>query len=122
MYVTSTTIDVCDINNDHGLPTISSKVAIRQRFAVTWSAIGKPRPIILSTAPDALKIQLFKSAVKTIAAYAQEFLPLNPVTSNILDAAHRQMIGAALGTIWQFNITNEEDYAKSGLLPFSHTI
>ena len=75
-----------------------------------------------STAPDALKIKLFKSVVKTIAAYSLESLPLNPMTSNMLDAGHRQMIHAALGINWRNNITNEEAYAKSGLLPFSQTI
>ena len=83
-----------------------------------------------STAPDALKIKLFKSAVKTIAAYALESLPLNPTTSNMLDADHRQigrwhhwqMVRAALAINWRNNITNEEAYAKSGLLPFSQTI
>ena len=75
-----------------------------------------------STAPDALKIKLFKSAVKTIAAYALESLPLNQTTSNMLDAGHRQMIRAALDINWQNNITNEEAYAKSGRLPFSQTI
>ena len=32
------------------------KVVIRQRFAPAWSDIGKLRPMIHSTAPDALKI------------------------------------------------------------------
>ena len=48
--------------------------------------------------------------------------PLNQTTSNMLDAGHRQMIRVALGIDWQNNITNEEIYAKSGLLPFSQTI
>ena len=66
-----TTIDVCDIYNYFGLPTLSSKVVIRQRFfAAAWSAIGKLRPMFHSTAPNALKIKLFKSTVETIAAYA----------------------------------------------------
>ena len=38
-----TTIDICDIYNNLGLPTFSSKVVIRQRFAAAWSAIGKQR-------------------------------------------------------------------------------
>ena len=71
-----TTIDVRDIHNYLGLPTHTSKVVIRQRFAAAWSAIGKLRPIFHSTAPDALKIKLFKSAVVAIAAYALESLPL----------------------------------------------
>ena len=75
-----------------------------------------------STALDALKIKLFKSAVETIAAYALESLPLNPTTSNMLDAGHRQMIRAVLGINWLNNITNDEVYAKSGLLSFSQTI
>ena len=73
-------------------------------------------------APEALKIKLFKSAIKMIAAYALESLPLNPAMSNMLDAGHRQMIHAALGINWQNNITNEEAYGKSSLLPFSQTI
>ena len=117
-----TTIDVCDIYNYLGLPTLSSKVVIRQRFSAAWSAISKLHPVFHSTAPDALEIKLLKSAVKTIAAYALESLPLNPTTPNMLDAGHRQMIGAALGINWQNNIMNEEVYAKSGLLPFSQTI
>ena len=75
-----------------------------------------------STAPDALKIKLFKSTVEAIAAYALESLPLIPMTSSMLDAGHRQMIRAALGINWQNNITNEEAHAKSGLLPFSQTV
>ena len=75
-----------------------------------------------STATDALKVKLFTSAVETIAAYALESFPLNPTTSNLLDAGHRQMIRAALGINWRNNITNEEAYAKSGLLPFSKGI
>ena len=53
-----TTIDVCDIYSYLGLPTLSSKVFIRQRFAYAWSAIGKLRPMFHSTAPDALKIKI----------------------------------------------------------------
>ena len=117
-----TTIDVCDIYNYLGLPSLSSNVVIRQRFAAAWSAIGKLRPIFRSTAPDALKIKLFKSTVETIAAYALEPLPLSPTTSNMLDAGHRQMTCAALGINWQNNITKEEAYAKSGVLPFTQTI
>ena len=51
-----TTIDVCGIYNYLGLPTLSSKLVIRQRFAAAWSAIGKPCPFFYLTAPDALKI------------------------------------------------------------------
>ena len=75
-----------------------------------------------STAPDTLKIKLLKSAVETIAAYALESLPLRPTTSNMLDAGHLQMVRAALIIIWQNNFTNEEAYAKSGVLPFSQAI
>ena len=117
-----TTIDACDIYNYLGLWTLSFKIVIRQRFAAAWSAIGKLRPMFHSTAPDALKIKLLKSAVETIAAYALKSLPRNLTTSNMLDAGHRQMIRAALGINWQNKITNEEAYAKSGLLPFSQPI
>ena len=117
-----TTIDVCDIYSYFGLPTLSSKVVICQRFTAAWSAIGKLRPMFHSMAPDALKITLYKSAVKIIAAYPLESLPLNPTTSNMLDAGHRQLLRAALGINWRSNITNEEVYAKSGLLLFSQTI
>ena len=64
LTLNGTTIDVCDIFNILGLPTLSSKVVIRQRFAAAWSAIGILRPMFHSTAPDALKIKLFKSASK----------------------------------------------------------
>ena len=117
-----TTIDVCDIYNYLCLTTLSSKVVIRQRFAAELSSIGKLRPMFHSTAPDAMKIKFFKSAVETIAAYALEFQPINPTTSNMLDAGHRLIISAAFGINWQNNITNEEAYAISGLLPFSQTI
>ena len=117
-----TTIDVCEIYKYLGLLTLSSKLVIHQRFVATWSTIGKLRPMFHSTAPDALKIKLFKLAVKTIAAYSLESLHLNLMTSNMLYAGHRQMIHAALGINWQNNITNKEDYAKSGLLPISQTI
>ena len=117
-----TTIDVCDIYNYLCLTTLSSKVVIRQRFATELSAVGKLRPMFHSTAPDAMKIKFFKSAVETIAAYALEFQPINPTTSNMLDAGHRLIISAAFGINWQNNITNEEAYAISGLLPFSQTI
>ena len=49
-------------------------------------------------------------------------IPLYPFTSNMFDPSHRQRIHAALGINWQNNITNEEVYAKSGLLPFSQII
>ena len=101
---------------------LSSKVVIRQRFAAAWSAIGKLRPMFHSTTPDALKIKLLKSAIETTTAYALESIPLNLTMSNVLDDGHRQTIRAALGINWQNNITNEEAYAKSGLLPFSQTI
>ena len=71
-----TMIDVCDIYNYLGLPTLFSKVFIRQRFTAAWSAIGILRPMFHSTVPDALKITLFMSAVETIAAYALESLQL----------------------------------------------
>ena len=122
MGLDGTTIDVCDIYNFLGLPRLSSKVAIRQMSAVVWSAIGKLRQIFRSTAPDALKIKLFKSTVEAIAAYTLESLPLHSCTSNMLDAGHRQMIRAALGLNLQKNITNEEANAKFGFLPFSRTI
>ena len=116
------TIEVCDIYNYLGLPTLSSIVVIRQRFAAACSAIGKLHPIFHSTAPDILKIKLFKSAVETIAAYALDSLPPNPTTSSMLNAGHRQMIRAAHGINWQNNITNDEYYSTSVLLPLSQTI
>ena len=117
-----TTIDVCHINNYLGLPTHSSKVVIRHIFFAAWSAIGKLRHRFNSTAPDVLKIKLFKSAVEARAAYALESLPLTPTTSSMIDAGHRQMIRAALCINLQNNITIEDAYAKSGLLPFCQTI
>ena len=115
-------IDVCDIDNYLGLPTLSSKVVIHQRFAAAWSGIGKVCPIFHPTAPDALKIKLLKSAVETIAAYALEPLTLYPMTSNMLDAGHWRMIRAVLGISWQNNISSEEIYATSCHLLFSQTI
>ena len=94
----------------------------RLRYAAAWSAIGNLRPMLHSTAPDALKIKLFKSAVEAIAAYALDSNHLNPTASNMLDAGHWLMIRAALGINCQNNITNEEDYANSGLLPLSQII
>ena len=117
-----TKINVCDICNYLGLPTLSSKVVIHQKYSAAWSAIGKLRPMFHSAAPDALKIRLLKSAVEAIAAYPLESLPLNPTTTNMLDAGRQQMIRAALCINWQNNITNKEDYATSGLLPFSQTM
>ena len=70
---------ICDIYNYLSLSRLSSKVVVRQRFTAAWSAIGKLRPIFHSTAPDAFKIELLKSAVKTLATYAPES-PLNPTT------------------------------------------
>ena len=49
-------------------------------------------------------------------------IPLNPTTSNMFVAGHRQTISAALCIIWQKNITNKEMYIKSSLLPFSPPI
>ena len=98
----------------------SSKAAIRQRFAAAWSAICKLHLNFHPTALDALKIELFKSAVKTVATHALE--SLNLTTRNIFDAGHQQMICTALSINWQNNIMNEEVCAKSGLLPFSQTI
>ena len=89
------TIDICDTYNYFGLSTFSSKVVIRQRFAAALLAIGKLRPIFHSTAPAALEIKLFKSAVERIAAHALE--SLNPTTSNMLDAGHQQIIRSSLG-------------------------
>ena len=43
-----------DIYNYLGLPTLSSKVVIRLRFAAALSAIGILRPMFHSMAPDAL--------------------------------------------------------------------
>ena len=103
-----TTIDVCDAYGYLGLLTLSSKVVIRQGFDVAWSAISKLRLIFHSTASDALKIKLFKSAVEAITGYALESLTLNPTTSNMFDVAHRLMIRAALGINWQNNIMDEE--------------
>ena len=100
----------------------SIKVVIRQRFAAAWTAIGKLRTIFHSAAPEVMKIKLFKSAVKTIDVYALESCLLNSMMSYMLNAGQRQMIRAALGINWQNNITNEEEYAKSGLQPFSQTI
>ena len=116
------TIDVCDIYNCLCQPTLSSKVVIHQRFAAAYSVIGKLRPIFHSTAPDALKVKLFKWTTGAIAAYALESFPLNLTTSNLLDAGHGQTIRAALGINWQSNTTNEEVFAKFGHLPFSQTI
>ena len=81
-------IDICDIYNHLGLPTLSSKVGIRHRFAASWPTIGKLHPKFHSTAPDALKIKVLKSAVEMIAAYALESLPLNLTMSNMLNADH----------------------------------
>ena len=82
----------------------------------------KLRPIFQSTEPDGLKIKIFKSAAVAISAYALESLPINPTTSIMLDAGHRQMIRAALNINWQNNITKEEAYVESDLRPFSQAI
>ena len=93
-----------DIYNYLGLPTLSSKVVIRLRFVAALSAIGKLRPMFHSMAPDALN--------------ASE----NQTSKIKHQIKHRQMFRAALGIDWRNNITNEENYANSGLLPFSQTI
>ena len=48
--------------------------------------------------------------------------PLNTTTSYMLNAGHWQVIFLALGINCQKDITNEDAYTKSGLLPFSQTI
>ena len=76
MTLDGTTMDICNIYNYLCLPTLSSKAAIRQRFAAAWAAISKLCMIYHLTAKDALKIKLLKSGDKTIATYAPESLPL----------------------------------------------
>ena len=74
MYVTSSTTLVY---------RHSSNVVIRQRFDDAWSGIGKLCTIFHSTAADALIFKKFKSAVKAIAAYALESLPLYHMPWNL---------------------------------------
>ena len=80
-------------------------------FDFALSAVGELRSIFHPTAPDALKIKLLKSAIETIDAYALESLPINPTTSDMLDAGHRRIIRAAFGVNWQNNITNDKAYS-----------
>ena len=69
-----------------------------------------------------MKIKILGLAAETIAAFALDSVPINPMTSNLLDAGHRLMICTAPGINWLNNITNKEVCAKSGLVPFSQTI
>ena len=111
-----TAIDVCNIYNHLVLLTLSSRVVMYQRFTTIWSAVTYLRLIFHLTSADALKIKLFNSVVKAIAAYALESLPLHLATSIMFDACQRQMIDTALCINWQNNFKNEEVYAKSVFL------
>ena len=78
---------------------------------MTWSTIGKLHPMIHSMAPDALKIKLIKSAFETIAAYALEFLPLNPTACSMpvigrWFALHSALIGRTTSRTKKFTLNS----------------
>ena len=95
---------------------------LRKKIGRAWFAIGKLRPIFISTISDDNKMRRFKATVETIAAYGLESVPMTPSLCRQIDASHRQMVQAALGITWPETISTAELTQRAKLIPLSRTI
>ena len=95
---------------------------VQEKIGRAWFAIGKLRPIFFSKISDANKMRLSKATVETIAAHGLESVPMTPSVRRQIDASHRQMDRAALGSTWPETILTTELTQRAKLSPLSRTI
>ena len=67
-------------------------------------------------------MRLFIAMIEPIAAYGLESFPMTPSLCRQIDASHRQMVRAALGTTWPETISTAELTQRAKLIPLSRTI
>ena len=99
----------------------SSEVVIRQGFPAIWTAIINYVRVSFD-GTRCIENQTSQIVRRSDSSLCNGITPLNPTTSNMTDFGHRRMIRAVLSINWQNNITNEDDYTKSGHLPFSQAV
>ena len=92
---------------------------VQENIGRAWFAIYKLRPIFNSKISDANKMRLFNATVETIAAYGLESVPMTCSVCRQIDASHRQMVRAALGTTWPETISTAELTQRAKLIPIN---
>ena len=89
---------------------------VQEKIGRVWFAIGKLRPIFISKISDANKMRLYKATVEAIAAHGLEPVPITPSLCRQIEASHRQMVRAALGTTWPEAISTAELTQRAKLI------
>ena len=116
------TLEICSGINYLGVSTKRPLNVVQEKIGRAWFAIGKLRSVFISKISDANKMRLFRATVETITAYGLESVPMTPSLCRQIDASHRQMVRAALGTIWPETISTAEHTQRAKLIPLSRTI
>lgn len=91
------TIAFCENFTYLGSRVMIPDVILVERKAKAWRAAYLLRALFNSSARDALKVRLFRSAVEPILLYGLEAVPMTPSRDSTIDASYRALLRYALG-------------------------
>ena len=86
--------------------------AFEERRRLAWAAVRSLNSIFCSSAPEHLKIELFKAVVEPIHFYGCESWVTPQSLTAQIDASHRALLRAAINVRWPEVIRNNELYAQ----------
>jgi hypothetical protein len=115
-------IAVCEDYTYLGSRLMSPDGILAERRAQAWRGAYLLRPLFNSSARDALKVRLFRSAVEPIFLYGLEAVPITPSRERTLDASYRSLLRYALGVHFPQRITSQELMERAGIPPASDTL
>jgi hypothetical protein len=96
-----------------------SQGAFQERRRLAWAATRDLSPIFSSSAPEALKVGLFRAIVEPIMLYGCESWVVPQNQADHIEGAHRALLRTAINIRWPDVIRNADLYTRTGVLPRS---
>ena len=116
------TIAFCEDFTYLGSRVMRPDAIVAERRAQAWRAAYLLRALFNSSARDALKVRLFRSAVEPILLYGMEAVPMTPSRENAIDASYRALLRYALGVHFPDRVATRRLMTRVGAPPLSLTL
>ena len=95
------------------------KDAFHERRRLAWAATKALNPIFHSTAPEVLKVHLFRALVETVLLFGCESWVTPQSLADQIDASHRRFLRAAINIRWPQIVRTTDLYQRTGVKPAS---
>jgi hypothetical protein len=98
-----------------GVNILAPDSVLQERWALTWRAASRLRPLFFSTLSDELKIRLLKTIVEPVLTYGLECVPMTHTREEKNNGTFRRLLRYALGTKFPTIVTNAQLQQRTNL-------